>query len=150
MHQKHFFFTLYRESICIGLWFLGTFKMFHKADWWESELFFYILWKWKWHTTKYGDPYSEFVLCIYPIQSAYTQQWTHTHTHTHREHTPGAVGSHLCCSARGAVGGSVPCSRAPQSWCGGWRECCTFTPPAYNPCRPETRTRNLSITSPTL
>ncbi len=26
------------------------------------------------------------------------------HTHTHREHTPGAVGSHLCCSARGAVG----------------------------------------------
>ncbi len=43
---------------------------------------------------------------------------THTavNTHTHREHTPGAVGSHLCCGARGAVGGSVPCSRAPQSW----------------------------------
>ncbi len=39
---------------------------------------------------KYGDPYSEFVLCIYPIQSAHTQQWTHTY----REHTPGAVGSH--------------------------------------------------------
>ncbi len=46
---------------------------------------------------KYGDPYSEFVLWIYPIQSTYT----------HREHTPGAVGSHLCCSAQGAVGGSV-------------------------------------------
>ncbi len=32
---------------------------------------------------------------------------THTHqwTHTHREHTPGAVGSHLCCGSRGAVGG---------------------------------------------
>ncbi len=29
-------------------------------------------------------------------------------------HTPGAVGSHLCCSARGAVGGSVPCSRATR------------------------------------
>ncbi len=57
-------------------------------------------WKWKWHTTKYGDPYSEFVLCIYPILSAHTQQWTHTH----REHAPGAVGSHLCCGARGAVG----------------------------------------------
>ncbi len=41
-----------------------------------------------WHTTKYGDPYSEFVLCIYPILSAHTQQWTHTHC----EHTPGAVG----------------------------------------------------------
>ncbi len=36
-----------------------------------------------WHTAKYGDTHSEFVLCIYPIQSAHTQQWTHTH----REHT---------------------------------------------------------------
>ncbi len=26
-------------------------------------------------------------------------------THTHHEHTPGAVGSHLCFGARGAVGG---------------------------------------------
>ncbi len=57
----------------------------------------------------------------------HTQQWTHTH----REHTPGAVGSHLCCGAQGAVGGSVPCSRAPQSWYWGWRECCTFTPPFF-------------------
>ncbi len=35
---------------------------------------------------------------------------------------------------RRAVGGSVPCSRAPQSWYRGWRECWTFTPPTYNPC----------------
>ncbi len=42
--------------------------------------------------TKYGDPYSEFVLCIWPIQSA--------HTHS-SEQTPGAVGSQ--CGARGAV-----------------------------------------------
>ncbi len=51
---------------------------------------------------------------------------THTavNTHTHHEHTPRVVGSHLCCGARGAVGGSVPCSRAPQLWY--WR--CT-------PCR---------------
>ncbi len=77
-----------------------------------------------WHTTKYGDPFSEFVLC----KIAYTQQWTHKH----RKHTPGAVGSHLCCGTRGAVGGSVPCSRAPQSWYWGWRERCTFTPPTYN------------------
>ncbi len=34
-----------------------------------------------WHTAKYGDPYSEFVLCIYPSKC------THTHTHTQREHT---------------------------------------------------------------
>ncbi len=52
-----------------------------------------------WHVAKYGDLYSEFVLCIYPIQSA---------------HTPGAVGIQ-CCGARGAVGDMVPCSRAPQS-----------------------------------
>ncbi len=62
---------------------------------------------------------------------------THTavNTHTHRGHTPGAVGSHLCCGAWGAVGGSVSCSRAPQSWYWGWRERCTFTPPTYNSCR---------------
>ncbi len=68
--------------------------------------------------------------------SAHTQQWvvnTHTHTHTHT-HTPGAVGSH-CSSSRGAVGGSVPCSRAPQSWHWRRRECCSFTIPTFNPCR---------------
>ncbi len=42
-------------------------------------------------------------------------------THTHCEHTPGAVGSQ-CCGARGAVGGTVPCSRvSPQSWYWRWR-----------------------------
>ncbi len=54
---------------------------------------------------------------------------THTHTHTH-----GAVGSHYS-STRGAVGGSVPCSRAPQSWYWRWRECCSFTIPTFNSCR---------------
>jgi len=38
----------------------------------------------------------------------------HTHTNTVNTHTRGAVGSHLCCSAQGAVRGSVPCSRAPR------------------------------------
>ncbi len=69
---------------------------------------------------------------------------THTHleqrTHTH---TPGAVGTHTHthtwssqrCGARGAVGGSVPCSRvSPQSW--------TIPAGAENP-QPQ-------ITSPTL
>ncbi len=79
----------------------------------------------KWCVAKYGDPYLEFVLCIWPIQ---------VHTHS-SEHTPGAVGSQ-CCGARGAVGGSVPCSRvSPQSWYWRWRERCSFTPPTYNPCR---------------
>ncbi len=64
----------------------------------------------------------------------HTQQWTHTHTHS-SEHTPGAVGSQSCCITRGAVGGLVPFSRAPQSWYWRWRERCTFTPPTDNPCR---------------
>ncbi len=42
------------------------------------------------------------------------QVHTHSSEHAYREHTPRAVGSHLCCSAWGAVGGSVPCSRAPR------------------------------------
>ncbi len=59
------------------------------------------------------------MLCIYPSKWTHTAVNTHTHTlwthtHTHCEHTPGAVGSHLCCGTRGAVGGSVPCSRASR------------------------------------
>ncbi len=113
---------------------------------WQHVIMIYICMymyvKVKWRVAKYVDPYSEFVLCIQPIHSAHTQQWTHTH----REHTPGAVGSHLCCVARGAVGGLVPCSRAPQSWYWMWRECCTFTPSTYNSCRPKTRTHDLWVT----
>ncbi len=51
-----------------------------------------------WHTTKYGDPYSEFVLCIYTSKCTHTAVNTHTHTpwtHTHAavpgEHTHAAV-----------------------------------------------------------
>ncbi len=74
--------------------------------------------------------------------------WTHTPwTHTHREHThtpwthtpwthTRSSGQPYCCSARGAVGGSVSCSRvSPQSWYWGWSERWLFTPPTYNPCR---------------
>ncbi len=62
----------------------------------------------------------------WPILGIRALQLTHPKsTHTHREHTPGAVGSHLCCGTRGAVGGSVPCSRAPQSWYEGGE--CTHT-----------------------
>ncbi len=60
-------------------------------------------------------------------------------THPKCTHTPW---THLeqraaiyAAAPRGAVGGSVPCSRAPQSGYWRWRECCTFTPPTYNSCR---------------
>ncbi len=57
--------------------------------------------------------YGQFVLSALHITHP---KCTHTavHTHTQHEHTPGAVGSHLCCGARRAVGGSVTSSRAPQ------------------------------------
>ncbi len=76
-----------------------------------------------WYVAKYGDPYSELVLCIYPSK---------VHTHS-SEHTPGAVG--ICCGAWGAVVGSVLCSKAPQLWYWGWREHWLFTPPTYNSCQ---------------
>ncbi len=78
----------------------------------------------KWHTAKYSDPYSESMLYIYP--SKCTQTAVNAHTHT--VNTPGAVGSHLCCGARGAVGCSVSCSRAPQSWYWRWRELYIHSP----------------------
>ncbi len=64
------------------------------------------------------------ILGICPLHlthpSAHTQQWTHTRSS----------------GARGAVGGSVPCSRvSPQSWYWRWREHLLFTPPTDNPCR---------------
>uniref|UniRef100_A0A9J7ZTC5 Uncharacterized protein n=2 Tax=Cyprinus carpio TaxID=7962 RepID=A0A9J7ZTC5_CYPCA len=43
---------------------------------------------------------------------------THISEHTHCEHTPGAVGSHLCCNTQGTVSPSVrdPAPRDPSCW----------------------------------
>ncbi len=91
---------------------------------------------------------------IQPSMVTHTQNsystLSHPSAHTHiSEHTPGAMGSHLCCGARGAIEGSVPCSRAPRRGIEGGRERCIHSP-SYNLYRPETQTRNLSNTSPTL
>ncbi len=69
------------------------------------------------------------ILGICPLHlthpSAHSQQWTHTRS-----------SGQPYCGARGAVGGSVPCSRvSPQSWYWKWREHLLFTPPTDNPCR---------------
>ncbi len=82
---------------------------------------------------------------------SYNRKWESAHSREHTQtHTPGAVGSHLCCGTQGAVRGLVPCSRTLQSWYWRWREFCTFTPPPTIPAGSETRTRNLWVTSPTL
>ncbi len=77
-----------------------------------------------WREATYGDPYSEFVLFNPP-----KLHHTVVITHTHREDTPGAVGSHLCSGTRGAVGGSVPCSVAPQSGIEGGESAVHSLPP---------------------
>ncbi len=61
------------------------------------------------------------ILGICPLHlthpSAHSQQWTHTRS-----------SGQPYCGARGAVGGSVPCSRvSPQSWYWRWREHLLFT-----------------------
>ncbi len=71
--------------------------------------------KWQWHTAKYGDPHSEFMLCIYPSLC----------THT-------AVGSHLCCGAPGSSW-EVPCSRAPCRCIEGGENAVHLLPPPTIP-----------------
>ncbi len=63
---------------------------------------------------------------------------------THPKWTRTRSSGQPCYSARGAVGGSVPCSRTPQSWY--WRR--ILSPPTI-PAGPEIRTHNLPLTSPT-
>ncbi len=57
-----------------------------------------VLWKWR-------DIRPCMVTHTQNLCSAINPSKVHTHSseHTHCEHTPGAVGSHLCCSTRGAV-----------------------------------------------
>ncbi len=51
------------------------------------------------------------------------QRVANTHTAASSEHTRGAVGSHFCCAAQGALGGLVPCSRVShQMWYWGWKK----------------------------
>ncbi len=73
----------------------------------------------------------------WPILGICALHLTHpkcTHTHTVNTH-PEQWAVIYAAAPGGAVGGSVPCSRAPQSWYWRRRECWTFTPPTYNSCR---------------
>ncbi len=103
---------------------------------------FYQLWKWKW-----SDIRPSMVTHTWNLCSAFTHpKCTHTAVNTHPEQwaaiIAAAPGEQLGvrCLLKGT---SVVVLRVE-------RERCTFTPPTNNSCRPETRTRNLSITSPTL
>ncbi len=81
--------------------------------------------------------------------------WTFlTFSHTPWIHTQSSSGQPYCCGARGVVGGSVPCSSvSPQSWYWRWKveEIASYSlPPPTIPAGPETRTRDLRVTSLTL
>ncbi len=67
-----------------------------------------------WYRTTRRFSKLDSIEAIRSVPKKYRTRYLALHIHTHREYTPGAVGSHLCCSVRGAVGGSVPCSRAPR------------------------------------
>ncbi len=85
-----------------------------------------------WHTAKYGDPYSEFMLCIFPSR---------VHTYS-SEHTHCAVGS--SCGFGALLKGTSVMVLSVE------RALDIHSPPPTIPAGPETRTHNLWITSPTL
>ncbi len=74
--------------------------------------------------------------------SAFNPSKVHTHSseHTLHEHTPGAVGSHLCCGTRGAVGGSVLAQGHLSRGIEGGESAGHSLPPPTIPAGPETRT----------
>ncbi len=61
--------TSYQCTVYIYIW-QGLLVILH----------FFVYLKVTWHTAKYGDTFSELVLCIYPIQSAHTHSSEHTYT----------------------------------------------------------------------
>ncbi len=81
--------------------------------------------KWKWHTAKYGDPYSEYLLYIYPSKCTHTQQWTYTHPEQWAAIYAAAPGEQL-----------GPCSRAHRRGIDGRESAVHSLPPPTIPARP--------------
>ncbi len=76
------------------------------------------------------------VFCNKNSCSAINPSKVHTHS---SEHTPGAVGSHLCCSTRGAVG--VQClTQGLSHGIEGGESAAHSLPPPTIPAGPETQT----------
>ncbi len=75
--------------------------------------------------------------------------FTHTSAHTHSSEYTHTLNAHP--DQWEAIMGSSwrfgALLKGTSSWFWMWRERCTFTPLTDNPCRNETRTRNLSIMS---
>ncbi len=80
-----------------------------------------------WHTAKYGDPYSKFVLCIYPLKCTHSSEHTHTHTHTPWTHTRSS-GQQFLLQCPASSWGFGVLLKSTLSWYWRWRERWTFTP----------------------
>ncbi len=75
-----------------------------------------------WHTVKYGDPYSEFLLYIYPSKCTHTALNTHTvNTHTQSSGQP------FMLRRPGSSWGFGALLKGTSSWYWSRRERCTFT-----------------------
>ncbi len=99
---------------------------------------------------KGGDLWPSMVSHTWNLCSAFNpSKCTHIAVSSEHTHTPRAVGSQ-CCGARGAVGGSVSCSRVSVVVLKVEERVLYIHSPTYNSCQTETRTRNLRVTSPTL
>ncbi len=85
--------------------------------------------KWKWSEITYSQVWWPILIIRalhYPSKCTHTAVNTHTHiVNTHPEQWAAIYAA----GAQGAVGGSVPCSRAPRRGYWMWRDRCTFTPP---------------------
>ncbi len=84
---------------------------FWTERWWHTGR-----WKWK----KWSDMWPILGICALHLNPS---KCTHTLVNTHKPWThTRSSGQPYCCGARGAVGGSVPCSRvSPQLWYWGWK-----------------------------
>ncbi len=94
---------------------------------------------------KYGDPYSESVLCNYPIQVHTRTAVSSEQTHKQREHTPGSSGQPFYAAAPGDQLGDrclAQGSHLSRGNEGGESAGHSLPPPTF-PARPETQTSDL-------
>ncbi len=82
-----------------------------------------------WHTAKNGDPYSEFVLCIYPSN-------VHTHTAVNTVNTHPEQWAAIYAAAPGEQLGFSACSRAPRRGIEGGESAVHSLPPPTIPAGP--------------
>ncbi len=88
------------------------------------------MWNSDWHTTKYGDPYSELCSAFTHPKCTHTAVNIHTTVNTHPEQWAAIYGG-----AQGALGGSVPCSRDLSRGIEGEESAGHSPPPQFLPAR---------------